>query len=107
MVLNTKRTKNQNLRNNLKKLKIYPKLSREKMKLLNVLLQIVQNISIQSALRNTMSKSFLSISILIRFTLDVRFIIVTLVALAGIQCPSFNVFVVQKHCTQDAWTKKK
>jgi hypothetical protein len=107
MVLSIRRTKNQNQRKKLKKLKIYLRLSREKMKLLNAQLLIVQNIFIRSALNNMMSRNFSNILTLTRCILDARFIIAMPVESVEILCPSFNVLDVLKHYTQDAWTNKK
>ena len=52
MVLNTRKTKSLNRRSNLKKYKIFLKLSKERMKWPNVQLQTALNTSIQNALNS-------------------------------------------------------
>jgi hypothetical protein len=107
MGLNTKRTKKENRRNKLTKLKIISKISRKKMRLRSALLLIVPNISIQNVSKSMIQKNYLNILIQILFILGAHYIIVMHVVLVEIQCQFFNVLDAQKLFIQDAWINKK
>lgn len=65
------------------------------------------NISTLNALKITMLRNSLSILTQTLYILDVLYITVTFAASVGTQCQYSNVCDVQRHSTQDVWTKIK
>ncbi len=110
MVPNTKKIKKARiLKSNWKKVesKFLSARERRKIRLLNVQQRTVQNISIQNALSNMMSKSCSSILTLIHFILDVLCITAMYVVSAATRCQYSNAFAVRRLFIRVVWTNKK
>jgi len=102
---NTRRIRKE--KRKMKMMKLLVKTQNERMKWPNVQQPIALNTSIPNVLKNTTPRNCSSILMLIHCILGVLFTTATYVASVVIPCQSSSVLDVPKHCTPDAWIKRR